>query len=199
MVTLIDNDNPQDAWKCSQMLMDKIVNENRRLLDLIAAKCYFYHTRCAELTNKLDKIRPFLHARLRTATLRNDFEGQAVLINCLLRNYLHYSLNNQADKLVNKCVFPETASNNEWARFFYYLGRIKSTHLEYTLAHKHLVQAMRKAPQHAAVGFRQTVQKLTIVVELLLGDIPERMVFRQASMRPSLAPYFQLTQAVRYV
>ena len=26
---------------------------------------------------------------------RNDFEGQAVLINCLLRNYLHYNLYNQ--------------------------------------------------------------------------------------------------------
>ena len=61
-------------------------------------------------------FRPALHARLRTATLRNDFEGQAVLINCLLRNYLHYNLYNQADKLVLKCTFPEQASNSEWAR-----------------------------------------------------------------------------------
>lgn len=197
VIYLIDNEKLEDGWNCSQMLMDKISAENRRILDLIAAKSYFYYSRCAELTNRLDKIRPFLHARLRTATLRNDYEGQAVLINCLLRNYLHYSLYSQADKLVNKCDFPETASNNEWARFFYYLGRIKSTHLEYTLAQKHLVQAIRKAPQHAAIGFRQTVHKLTVVVELLLGDIPERMIFRQATMRRSLAPYFQLTQAVR--
>nr|NVI77609.1 regulatory particle non-ATPase 3 [Cucujiformia] len=89
------------------------------------------------------------------------------------------------------------ASNNEWARFLYYLGRIKAARLEYSVARKHLVQAMRKAPQNAAVGFRQTVQKLLVVVELLLGDIPERQIFRQASMRHSLAPYFQLTQAVR--
>ena len=173
------------------------MSQNRRSLDLVAAKCYFYHSRVAELTNKLDSIRGFLHARLRTATLRNDFEGQAVLINCLLRNYLHYSLYDQADKLVNKSVFPETASNNEWARFLYYLGRIKAAKLDYTVAHKHLIQALRKAPQHAAVGFRQTVQKLVIVVELLLGDIPERQIFRQAALRRSLAPYFQLTQAVR--
>jgi 26S proteasome regulatory subunit N3 len=129
--------------------------------------------------------------------LRNEFEGQAVIINCLLRNYLHYSLYDQADKLVNKSVFPETASNNEWARFLYYLGRIKAAKLEYSVAYKHLVQALRKAPQHAAVGFRQTAQKLVIVVELLLGDIPERQIFRQAALRRSLAPYFQLTQAVR--
>ena len=177
--------------------MSKIISQNRRSLDLVAAKSYFYHSRVAELTNKLDTIRGFLHARLRTATLRNDFEGQAVLINCLLRNYLHYSLYDQADKLVNKSVFPETASNNECARHLYYLGRIKAAKLEYSVAHKHLIQAIRKAPQHAAIGFRQTVQKLVIVVELLLGDIPERQIFRQTALRRSLAPYFQLTQAVR--
>lgn len=44
----------------------------------------------------------FLLKRLRTATLRSDFEGQAVLINCLMRNYLHYSLFKQAAKLVSK-------------------------------------------------------------------------------------------------
>ena len=69
--------------------------------------------------------RATLHACLRTATLRNDFEGQAVLINCLLRNYLHYNLYNQADKLVLKSSFPEQAINNEWARYYYYLGRIR--------------------------------------------------------------------------
>ncbi|KAL3282015.1 hypothetical protein HHI36_005218 [Cryptolaemus montrouzieri] len=197
LVRLIDTSKLNEATKCSEVLMSKVTSQNRRTLDLVAAKCYFYHSRVAELTNKLESIRSFLHARLRTATLRNDFEGQAVLINCLLRNYLHYSLYDQADKLVSKCIFPETASNNEWARFLYYLGRIKAARLEYSIARKHLVQAMRKAPQNAAVGFRQTVQKLLVVVELLLGDIPERQIFRQASMRHSLAPYFQLTQAVR--
>jgi hypothetical protein len=35
---------------------------------------------------------------------------------------------------------------------------------------------------------------MTVVVELLLGDIPERSVFRQPIMRKPLLPYFQLTQ-----
>lgn len=197
LVRLLDNKKLELATQCSESLMNKILSQNRRTLDLIAAKSYFYHSRVAELTSRLDSIRSFLHARLRTATLRNDFEGQAVIINCLLRNYLHYSLYDQADKLVNKSVFPEAASNNEWARFLYYLGRIKGAKLEYSVAHKHLVQALRKAPQHAAIGFRQVVQKLVIVMELLLGDIPERQVFRQPAMRRALVPYFQLTQAVR--
>lgn len=197
VVWLIDNGKYEEGFSCSSQLMNKLNNQNRRTLDLVAAKSFFYQSRCAELCNQLETIRGFLHARLRTATLRNDFEGQAVLINCLLRNYLHYSLYDQADKLVSKSVFPESASNNEWARFLYYLGRIKAARLEYSIAHKHLVQAMRKSPQNAAIGFRQTAQKLAVVVELLLGDIPERQIFRQAQLRRSLGPYFQLTQAVR--
>lgn len=35
---------------------------------------------------------------------------------------------------------------------------------------------MRKAPQCAALGFQLIAQKLAIVVELLLGDIPEKQV-----------------------
>jgi 26S proteasome regulatory subunit N3 len=66
--------------------------------------------------------------------------------------------------------------------------------LEYSEAHKDLLTAIRKAPQHSAVGFKQTVQKFLIVVELLLGEIPDRAVFRQAPMRKTLQPYFQLTQ-----
>ncbi|CAB3377754.1 Hypothetical predicted protein [Cloeon dipterum] len=197
LLRLLDTNKCQEAVQCSTILMNKVASQNRRTIDLIAAKSYYYHSRAYELTNQLNQIRGFLHARLRTATLRNDFEGQAVLINSLLRNYLHYHLYDQADKLVSKSVFPELASNNEWARHFYYLGRIKAIQLEYSAAHKHLLQAIRKAPQHTAVGFKQTVQKLAVVVELLLGDIPERQIFRHSSMRRALIPYFQLTQAVR--
>ncbi|EEC08457.1 26S proteasome regulatory subunit S3, putative, partial [Ixodes scapularis] len=139
----------------------------------------------------------FLHGRLRTATLRSDYEGQAVLVNCLLRNYLHYNLYEQASKLVSKSAYPEAASNNEWARYLYYLGRIRAIQLDYSEARRHLLQAVRKAPQHAALGFKQTVHKLAITVDLLLGDIPDRSIFRQPPLRRTLAPYFQLTQAYK--
>ena len=95
---------------------------------------------------------------------------------------------------MNKTTFPESASNNEWARFLYYLGRIKAIQLEYTEAHKNLVQSLRKAPQKSAVGFRHTVLKLSITVELLLGNIPERQTFLQPSNKKALAPYLLLTQ-----
>lgn len=198
LLHLLDGGKHERAAACSDLLMEKIVPQNRRTLDALAAKCYFYHARAYELTNQLDKIRSFLHARLRTATLRHDDEGTTVLLNLLLRNYLHYNLYDQADKLVSKSTFPETANNNEWARYLYYIGRIKAIQLEYSEAHKNLLQAIRKAPTtNAAAGFKQTVHKLAITVELLLGDIPDRSLFRQPMLRKALIPYFQLTQAVR--
>ena len=197
LVNLIDSGQYEEAVKCSDQLMQIVKSQNRRTLDALAAKCYYFHTRCYELTGQLCQIKSFLHSRLRTATLRNDYEGQAVLLNCLLRIYLHYNHYDQASKLVSKSVFPESASNNEWARFLYNLGRIKAIQLEYSGAHKNLLQAIRKAPQNGAIGFKQTVQKLAIIVELLMGEIPDRSLFREPTLRNSLAPYFQLTQAVR--
>ncbi len=147
--------------------------------------------------NYSNSIHRFLHARLRTSILRNDYEGTSVLINLLLRSYLQYNLYDQAQKLVSKSVFPTQASNNEWARYLFYLGRIKAIRLEYTDAHKNLLQATRKAPQQEAIGFKQIVQKFAIVVELLLGEIPDKAVFRVPHLKKPLQPYFQLTQAVR--
>jgi len=82
--------------------------------------------------------------------------------------------------------------------FFLFLGKIRAIQLDYTEAHKHLMQALRKAPQSPmAPGFQQAVSKLLIIVQLLLGEIPERSVFRQPVLRKPLVPYLHITQAVR--
>jgi 26S proteasome regulatory subunit N3 len=39
--------------------MQKIIAQNRRTLDLLAARCYFYHSRTYELAGKLDSIRSY--------------------------------------------------------------------------------------------------------------------------------------------
>ena len=63
---------------------------------------------------------------------------------------------------MSKSTFPESASTNEWARFLYYTGIIKAIQLDYSEAHKNLLQAIRKAPQHAAYGFKQTVSDILL-------------------------------------
>lgn len=64
----------------------------------------------------------FLLSAHRTATLRHDEESQTTLINLLLRNYLHYNLYEQAEKLAAKLKFPTGAGNSQVARFMYYIG-----------------------------------------------------------------------------
>eukprot|EP00093_Oithona_nana_P013516 13516.XXX_22734_19659_1 [CDS] Oithona nana genome sequencing. len=196
LLFLMDAGKKEDSVKISDALVDKLASQNRRSLDHVAGRCYFYHTLSHEAVGQLAQIRGFLHARLKHATLHNDFEGQGVLINCLLRNYLHYNLYDHANKLVLKETFPEQVSNSEWARYLYYLGRIKAIQLDYSEAHKHLLQSIRKAPS-SALGFRHTVHKLSITVQLLLGNIPERQLFLQPANKEALAPYFELTKAVR--
>ena len=67
--------------------------------------------------------------------------------------------------------------------------------MNYTEAHTHLQHAIRRAPSETiAPGFMQTVYKYFVVVELLMGDIPERSVFRRPVLRKALGPYFQLVQ-----
>jgi len=197
LIYLIDNKQITKAVAWSDNLSNKVAAFNRRTLDPLAAVCYFYHSRVYELTNKLNEIRPYMHARLRTATLRSDKDGQAMLLNLLLRNYIHYNLFDQADKLISKSTFPESATNNDWARYLCYIGLIKAIQLDYTEAHKHLENAVRKAPQQVAIGFKQHVTRLAIVVQLLLGEIPDRKVFREKHLKKTLEPYLQLTQAVR--
>ena len=128
--------------------------------------------------------------------MNKDTEGQAVLINCLLRNYIQNKLYDLAQKLVEKATFPDSASNSEQARYLYYYGRIKAIQLEYTAALDFFTKALRKAPSSAS-GFRQTALKLKITVDLLLGNIPDRKQFLDAHNKEALAPYFELTRSVR--
>ncbi|PFH48016.1 hypothetical protein AMATHDRAFT_66365 [Amanita thiersii Skay4041] len=171
---------------------------NRRTMDPLAAKVWFAVERAYELGAELADARPLFLAAQRTAALRRDDETQASLINRLLRNYVHYSLYDQADKLVSKTTFPISAGNPQLARYHYYLGRIKVVQLNYSEAHANLQQALRRAPPaKTAPGFYQAVHKFFVVVELLMGDIPERSLFRHPVLEKALNGYFEIVKAVR--
>lgn len=205
-VYLFDSKQFQHGAEFSSYLSDRIRTLNRRTLDSLSAKVYFYYSLFCENIAPLPPspqspivaLRPTLLAALRTAVLRKDIDIQASVIVLLLRNYLLMSHISQADLLVSHTQFPENAANNQVARFLYYLGRIRAIQLRYTEAHEHLTAATRKAPSSlCALGFSQTATKLLMVVELLMGDIPDRATFRVASTEQALHPYFLLVQAVR--
>lgn len=195
---LIDKKDYGTATTSASSLVKKLQAYNRRTLYPLAAKAYFYYARAFELTNQLSDIRGDLLAAHRTASLRHDNEGQATILNLLLRNYLQYNLYDQASKLAAKTTFPEgSVSSGQLARYLYYQGRIAAIQLDYSQAYKFLNQAIRKAPQSTARGFRESAHKWLCIVQLLLGEIPERSIFRQAGLSTALKPYLQITKAVR--
>ena len=190
----------------SSKLVERLRTLNRRTLDALSARVYFYYSLFFEQLSPLPpspmspavSIRQNLLAALRTSVLRKDQDTQATVTTLLLRNYLSTSHITQADLLISHSQFPPAASNNQIARYLYYLGRIRAIQLSYTEAHEHLISATRKSPStHSAGGFYQASTKLLIIVELLMGDIPDRATFRQPSLERALEPYLQLVQAVR--
>lgn len=197
ILALLDANCPKLALSLSSSLVESLSTYNRRSMDELNARAFFYFARATELTGDVSRIRSTLLNAYRTATLHHDAASQAVLLNLLLRNYITYNLYDQADKLLSRTTFPETRSNNQLARYLYYTGRVKAIQLDYSEALGNLQQALRKAPQSTALGFRISAQKFMIIVHLLTGEIPARDIFRQPQMQRALRSYLSLTQAVR--
>ena len=204
-IYLYDQRQIQKGSQFSTDLIERLRTLNRRTLDSLAARVYFYYSLFFEQSSPLPQspgaavtsIRQPLLTALRTAVLRKDVDTQATVMTLLLRNYLSTSHITQADLLISHNRFPAAASNNQVARYLYYLGRIRAIQLQYTEAHSHLIGATRKSPtSHSARGFYQASHKLLVVVELLMGDIPDRAFFRQPALERAMQPYFLLAQAV---
>lgn len=195
-----------DAGKVEQArsLMTDVVqwlqsSVNRRTMDVLASRLYFYYSLAHEKLGRLAEIRPTLLALHRSAAVRHDESGQEMLVNLLLRNYLHYSLYDQAEKLRAQVEQGSggQGSNQQLCRYMFYMGRVRAVALEYSEAKECLQQALRKAPQAGALGFRAACNKWLVVVQLLLGEVPERSVFRQEGLQAALEPYYRLAFAVR--
>ncbi|KAF9615224.1 hypothetical protein IFM89_022486 [Coptis chinensis] len=86
----------------------------------------------------------------------------------------------------------EEGDDDFYRRCFFLSGKI---HTEEDGCKESLLQAARKAPA-SALGFRVQCNKWAVIVRLLLGEIPERIVFMQKGMKKALRPYFELTNAI---
>lgn len=126
ITTLLRERQHEDAVYYSNYLIQSIKSYNRRSLDFLASKAFFYVSLSYERVNRLDSIRSVLLGLYRTACLHQDEYSQAMLLNLLLRNYLHYNLIDQAHILCSRSKFPENASHNQFCRYLYYLGSIQA-------------------------------------------------------------------------
>lgn len=57
LIHLIDTESYEKAMKWSKQLLDRLAALNRRTLDGLQAKCYFYYARAHELAGQMDTIR----------------------------------------------------------------------------------------------------------------------------------------------
>lgn len=96
-------------------------------------------------------------------------------------------------------------SNNQLLRHLYLTGTVHALRLNYSQAYSALSQCLRKIDIHSTskatsgiVGFQLSTTKLLIVVQLLMGEIPERSMFTSSKTKSlTLEPYLHMTQAVR--
>lgn len=164
----------------------------------LLARLYRYRSLLADSdpTFSVDLRHDMAHAH-GTACMRRDVDTQATLLNCMLHDLLNASQIEQAQKLLSNSTFPDSASNNQLCRYLYHSGRIQALRLEYTSAFSNLSQILRKAPTNTGLGFRISAQRLLVVVQLLMGEIPERHIFFTKGMVSELKPYLDIAHAVR--
>ncbi|WRT66189.1 uncharacterized protein IL334_003142 [Kwoniella shivajii] len=171
---------------------------NRRTMDQIAAKIWFYLARSYEIQGRLSELQSSFLAIRQTASLRKDETLEVTVINLLLRSYLASQQYDQADKLIAKTTFLGAANQAQTVRWLFYAGRLRAIQLNYGQARSYLQTAIRRAPKdEVAPGFVQLIHKYSIIVVLLTGVIPERAMFRKPVLKQALLPYFQIVQAVR--
>ena len=78
-----------------------------------------------------------------------------------------------ARAFISKTKFIENISTNEDARYLFYMGKIEAIQMNYSDAFSHLTNSYRKSPEKCGEGFKNTVNKLIIIVQLLMGEIPD--------------------------
>uniref|UniRef100_A0A383WN77 PCI domain-containing protein n=1 Tax=Tetradesmus obliquus TaxID=3088 RepID=A0A383WN77_TETOB len=175
LVYLLDRKHFRQAREVADAAVGLLQQHNRRTLDAIGARIYFYYSWAYECTGALADVRSTLMAAHCTAGLRHD----------------------AAEKFRSKAQKADSwRVPGQYCRYLFYLGTIRAIQLEYSEAKEVLQQASRKAPT-CAHGFRVACNKWLILVRLLLGEVPEREEFSAPGMRGPLAPYFELTCAVR--
>lgn len=207
---LLDGGRTQEAGQLLLEVAKTIEELNNRPLDPLLARVYSFISRAHELGGSssspsssssslpLSPLHAPLMLALRQSALRHDTEAYAALLTALLRMLIMGGRVEEADKLVSRSTFPETCSGANQARYHYYVASIRAIQADYATAKASLTQALRKAPHGTrAAGFLQAVNKLAVVVQLLLGELPDRTLFHQPILSRALQPYLLLCQAVR--
>lgn len=193
--------NFKECLEFSKILFEYCKKSTSQTMDQLISKVMYFYSRIHEICGEFANIRNEILECYRNAVLNHNSVTQAACINLILRNYVLTKRYDLGLKALEKMVYPENLSSGiQQARFLYYSGRIYSAQLEYQMAFNSFTQSLRKTPQtkgRGSLNFTLSAQKFAIVVQMLMGEIPDRSIFNSQDLRKGLVPYFELVKAVR--
>eukprot|EP00954_Amorphochlora_amoebiformis_P026046 1376867-Amorphochlora_amoeboformis.AAC.1 len=141
IVFLLDNGKKKEVTNVAESSLEFIKKYNKRTMDLISARVYFYYSLAHMSLGNPVSIRNKLLSMYRSACLVHDVPGQAVLQNAILANYLFYNMYGQAE-MFSKMATRIEKDNNQYARYLYYIGKINAVRLHYSDADENLSQVI---------------------------------------------------------
>lgn len=197
LTKLVDKKLNKEALEVLRYMISSLKQNDSLTIQHLRAKTYYYYALILEKSDGYHNILSELHSAYRKACLEMDEITQVTLINCIVRFYLSSNAIEPARNFLSKTKFHENVSTNEDARYLFYLGKIDATQMNYSESFNHLTNSLRKAPEKCAGGFKTIVQKLLIIVELLMGEVPDVTTFASNSDMVSIKPYLGLIKAVK--
>ena len=200
LTNLIDYKNFEEALSSVQNLIKFFKTNESLTINTLKAKAYYYLTLITEKLNIQDQIISELQEAYRTACIEMDFISQVTLINCIIRYYLNNKNVEMARSFISKTKYIENISSYEDARYLFYIGKIEAIQMNYSDSYTHLSSAFRKAPEKTGLGFKNLVNKYLILVQLLMGEIPDiKSLMKSNNVRDfkEYEPYLLLLKIVR--
>ncbi|KAE8684465.1 putative 26S proteasome non-ATPase regulatory subunit 3 [Hibiscus syriacus] len=165
LLFLIDQKKYNEAKACSSASINRLKSPNRRTHDTLASRLYFYYSYSRKAMSSLVILPKFVEISLPCIVLLHGTTMSSawfVIIN------IEVDLD-QAEKLRSKAPRFEAQSNQQFSRYLFYQGKIRTIQLEYTGAKESLAQATRKAPV-AALDFRIQCNKWAIL-DVRIADL----------------------------
>ena len=200
LTKLIDYRDYKEALTSVQSLISFLKLNESITLNTLKAKAYYYLALISEKLNIQDQIINELQMAYRTACIEMDSISQVTLINCIIRYYLNNKNIEMARSFISKTKFIENISSYEDARYLFYIGKIEAIQMNYSDSYNHLSSSFRKAPEKTATGFKNLVNKYLILVQLLMGEIPDMKSLMKSNMVrdfEEFKPYLLLLKIVR--
>ncbi len=200
LTKLIDYRNYEEALEAVQNLITFFKSNESLTTNTLKAKAYYYLSLITEKLKIQDDIIDELQQAYRTACIEMDSISQVTLINCIIRYYLNNKNVEMARSFISKTKYIENVSSYEDARYLFYIGKIEAIQMNYSDSYTHLSSSFRKAPEKTGQGFKNLVNKYLILVQLLMGEIPDMKGLMKSNRvvdYEEFKPYLLLLKIVR--